>query len=407
MGRSYLPEEWARNSNASMPVKALACVLSSYANGDCGNQDVWPSPETVAGHLGVTARHVQNLSAEGESLAWWTRIHERNRNGGVMLTWRLHFPEFSTNRTPTELERNYSSLGENHCSLPNGSPTEAQQNPNGSRTEAERNHSSDGRYKGTKVEMIKGTTIPPTPAGQGMLLAVEEEPKHNNARLLIDAYNELCPSLPKCHGKTGSSALQKAAAAWKREPDMDLWRSRFAIAEASDFLTGRAGRTGSHANWRCDFLWIIKRENSEKIDSGKYSHDQQDRDLAIKAEQVRKWWNETLVAQHDHAFVPKVDPKFIAVFANAHDAVCRDSNHDNANPPLLGLMQWACEYSAFWGKGERKVRHPDDKPERAPWKPEVWLSSSNLAAIVAAYQQDCIDNNEEPHLYLKGDPRYA
>jgi hypothetical protein len=252
MGRAYLPEEWVRNPKASMPVKALGAVLSSYASSESGDQDVWPSPETVAVALGISARHVQNLSAEGEALAWWTRIHERTRTGGVMLTWRLHFPEITTNRSPTEHERNSGSVGDNHYSFPNGSRTEAQQKPNGSRTEAERNHSSDGRVEGKKVRRKEGTNVP---SGDVHVEAV------------IEAYNTLCPSHPRCRGKVGSPSYKVVEARWKREPDLELWRARFAKAEASDFLSGRKTEFRGFG-----IAWLLKPDILEKLDSGAYDN---------------------------------------------------------------------------------------------------------------------------------------
>lgn len=52
---------------------------------------------------------------------------------------------------------------------------------------------------------------------------------------------------------------------------VDAFKTVLDKVEASDFLTGRSGRSEGHANWRCDLGWIVKAENFTKIVEGRYS----------------------------------------------------------------------------------------------------------------------------------------
>ena len=136
MGRSYLPEAWARHCSASFGVRALAAALASYADGECGDHDVWPSQGRLAVDIGATTRTVQTLAAEGESLGWWTRIYLRRR-ASCELTYRLHFPLFSYIGSREEVGQKQAS------EVP-----EAGQNLLGSGPEAEQKQASGRRVQG-------------------------------------------------------------------------------------------------------------------------------------------------------------------------------------------------------------------------------------------------------------------
>ena len=111
MGRAYLPEDWIRNQSVSPQARCLAALLSSYANGEYGDQDVWPSPDTLAKSLGMSTRNLTRLGDEGQAAGWWTRLYERNFRGGTELTWRLHFPAFTPSGHGTDTERTPVSAG--------------------------------------------------------------------------------------------------------------------------------------------------------------------------------------------------------------------------------------------------------------------------------------------------------
>jgi uncharacterized protein YdaU (DUF1376 family) len=49
---------------------------------------------------------------------------------------------------------------------------------------------------------------------------------------------------------------------------IDGWTSAVAKAESSSFLTGRTGRTGEHANWRCDIDFVLRLEKFTKLMEG-------------------------------------------------------------------------------------------------------------------------------------------
>lgn len=88
--------------------------------------------------------------------------------------------------------------------------------------------------------------------------------KCNMLSTIVDKYNELCPSLPKCikltdYRKTHIKARLKVY-------DMDTICTAFQKAEASDFLSGRSGE------WRASFDWLINENNLVKVLEGKYDN---------------------------------------------------------------------------------------------------------------------------------------
>lgn len=49
---------------------------------------------------------------------------------------------------------------------------------------------------------------------------------------------------------------------------LDGWRCALAKVEASSFLAGKTGRTGEHANWRCDLDFILRQAKFTKLMEG-------------------------------------------------------------------------------------------------------------------------------------------
>ena len=49
---------------------------------------------------------------------------------------------------------------------------------------------------------------------------------------------------------------------------LDGWGMALAKIEASSFLTGKTGRTGEHANWRCEIDFILKQSKFTKLMEG-------------------------------------------------------------------------------------------------------------------------------------------
>lgn len=93
---------------------------------------------------------------------------------------------------------------------------------------------------------------------------------------IVEAYHELLPTLPRVRLRDGKAwtARQKAMrSVWgwvlsSRKSDgtrraetaeqaLEWLRGYFARASENDFLMGRSGRTGEHANWRCDLDFLL------------------------------------------------------------------------------------------------------------------------------------------------------
>lgn len=82
----------------------------------------------------------------------------------------------------------------------------------------------------------------------------------------VEAFNEVCPSLPKVRSITAQRRKAIKAAA-KMLEDTGGFPALFRKVEASDFLTGRNG------GWNgCGFDWILKPANLTKILEGNYDN---------------------------------------------------------------------------------------------------------------------------------------
>lgn len=93
----------------------------------------------------------------------------------------------------------------------------------------------------------------------------EEDKEERDYRGIINAYNGLCPSLPKV--KSLSETRKKAIKARLNTYTVDDLKTAFEKAEASDFLKGANGR-----DWVANFDWIMKDANIAKILDGNYDN---------------------------------------------------------------------------------------------------------------------------------------
>ena len=82
---------------------------------------------------------------------------------------------------------------------------------------------------------------------------------------IVDDYNKTCTSLPKCTKL--SDARRKAIAARLRTYTREEIHRAFALAQESEFMTGRNDR-----NWTASFDWIMKDTNMAKILDGNYNN---------------------------------------------------------------------------------------------------------------------------------------
>jgi hypothetical protein len=83
-----------------------------------------------------------------------------------------------------------------------------------------------------------------------------------NPEDVVDAYNRLCPSLPKVRAITEQRRRKIRA----QRASIAEFEEVFRLAEASEFLSGRSG------DWTgCGFDWLLKPENFQKVIEGTYN----------------------------------------------------------------------------------------------------------------------------------------
>lgn len=90
-----------------------------------------------------------------------------------------------------------------------------------------------------------------------------------------EAFNELCPSLPKVRELTPKrrKAVIKLHST-EFGDDLGEWREFFARIESSQFLTGRSTK------WKASFDWVLKPANLTKIKEGNYNDTSRTQDHA-------------------------------------------------------------------------------------------------------------------------------
>jgi len=89
---------------------------------------------------------------------------------------------------------------------------------------------------------------------------------------LVELWNQLrSPSLPAVM-KLTDSRKRAAARALQEYPEEEFWRDVIKIVNGTPFLLGESRLSGDRSKaWRCDFDFIVRKDNALKIIEGKYS----------------------------------------------------------------------------------------------------------------------------------------
>lgn len=89
---------------------------------------------------------------------------------------------------------------------------------------------------------------------------------------LVGLWNEQAhPSLARCV-KLTDARRRAVATALKEYPEAEFWMDVIGVVNRSPFLLGQGPTTGIRTKpWRCDFDFIIRKDNALKIIEGKYS----------------------------------------------------------------------------------------------------------------------------------------
>lgn len=152
-------------------------------------------------------------------------------------------------------------------------PNLKQKQPNDNQTEKSDNQKTTGIGKGIGKGIGNGIGN-----GNGIGIGTDKqpnpkttEPNHESSPdnvpyiEVVDAYNDFCPSLPRCTKLTDQR--KKHIKARLKNNSIDSLKQAFLKAEESDFLAGRSG------DWQADLNWIIKSEdNLTKILEGNYDN---------------------------------------------------------------------------------------------------------------------------------------
>ena len=59
---------------------------------------------------------------------------------------------------------------------------------------------------------------------------------------------------------------------WREHPDLEWWAGFFRYVSESDFLCGRAPPRNGSPVFMADLEWLIRPNNFQKINEGKYHH---------------------------------------------------------------------------------------------------------------------------------------
>ena len=101
----------------------------------------------------------------------------------------------------------------------------------------------------------------------------EEKPKKNNDfKSIMETYNKICVSLPKCL-KLSDERIKHLKSRLKEPEFKNNIIKIFEKSEDSDLLSGRLKQNNIHMNWKANFDWIIKNNsNYIKILECKYDN---------------------------------------------------------------------------------------------------------------------------------------
>ena len=104
---------------------------------------------------------------------------------------------------------------------------------------------------------------PDGPDGETRPEPQKSKAEPNGAKILADLWAELCPHLDQPRRPLAPGIARSLVASWKRDPDADLWRERFAFVAESDTYSGR--KPGF--SWKADISWATGPKNSAKLDA--------------------------------------------------------------------------------------------------------------------------------------------
>lgn len=91
------------------------------------------------------------------------------------------------------------------------------------------------------------------------------ESDRGECEAVMSAYNQLCPSLPRCM-KLSDKRKRAIRARLKSGFTLDDFEKAFTAAEKSDFLSGRK------AEWKAGFDWLLNENNLVKVLEGNYEN---------------------------------------------------------------------------------------------------------------------------------------
>jgi len=230
-----VPVTLARSPEITAQAKGLYACLASYE----GERGVFPSQQSLADCMGASLDSVQRWLADLEHAG---AIRKVERKQGNLVIGRAYELVATKNMYKAKAASADIPIGDRTGAASDTAPV---RRPDTARVRRE----LPDQYL-PQLEL----QTPVVPKGTDAL----------GADSLIAAWRRLCPDAPQPKGDHGSTAHKAAVAAWKREPDLALWESRFRKVPLSDLLAGRKG------SWRADFLWATKPSSVEKIDAGNY-----------------------------------------------------------------------------------------------------------------------------------------
>lgn len=94
---------------------------------------------------------------------------------------------------------------------------------------------------------------------------IEKDSKNINYQQIVDMYNDICISFPKCIKI--SDSRKKAIKARSKKYSVEDFEKVFKNAEESDFLKGQNNR-----NWSATLDWMLKDANFIKVLEGNYAN---------------------------------------------------------------------------------------------------------------------------------------
>lgn len=164
------------------------------------------------------------------------------------------------------------------------------------------------------------------------------------------------------------------------------WKAALARAQKSDFLTGRSGRSGAHANWRPDLEFFLRPAQLLKLIEGGWDNAGPAPTLAPATKTADELWSGYLEGYKPRGWWPtsrgprpedpgcQGPPALIKYWREVHKVVMRDRAAETREQRLTGMIA-SYRKVGYW----QKANECEEELARLEGRPAILVPSPDVA----------------------------